>query len=114
MDVIRERKMNDFEINSVNEKWKKEDQKIENDKKENVQSTSQAFLVLIFVFITSVFSLLMVYYRFPELESDEIQYMKLPQNIDDAKNLGKVLSHYKDRYFFTVLGGYFVMYILYP
>ncbi|XP_023223260.1 transmembrane protein 41B-like [Centruroides sculpturatus] len=81
------------------------------DKKENVQSTSQAFLVLIFVFITSVFSLLMVYYRFPELESDEIQYMKLPQNIDDAKNLGKVLSHYKDRYFFTVLGGYFVMYI---
>ncbi|XP_067128224.1 transmembrane protein 41B [Centruroides vittatus] len=111
MDVIRERKMNDLEINSVNEKWKKEDRKIENDKKENVQSTSQAFLVLIFVFVTSVLSLLMVYYRFPELESDEIQYMKLPQNIDDAKNLGKVLSHYKDRYFFTVLGGYFVMYI---
>jgi len=46
--------------------------------------------------------------------SDEIQYIKLPRDIDDAKNLGEVLSRYTDRYFYEVVGGYLVTYILYP
>lgn len=38
--------------------------------------------------------------------------MKLPRNIDDAKNLGLILSRYTDRYYFTVLIGILVTYIL--
>lgn len=45
---------------------------------------------------------------------DEYQYMTLPRDIEDAKNLGRVLSHYKERYFVEVLAGVFVTYILYP
>ena len=44
----------------------------------------------------------------------EKQYITLPKNIEDAKNLGKVLSRYKDKYYSLVLGGYFITYILYP
>lgn len=39
---------------------------------------------------------------------------KLPRDIDDAKELGRVLSKYKDTHFFTVLGGVIVTYVLYP
>lgn len=45
---------------------------------------------------------------------DEQQYIKLPRDIEDAKNLGKVLSRYKEKYYYQVLGGYFIVYILYP
>jgi len=45
---------------------------------------------------------------------DEKQYMKLPFHIEDAKNLGKLLERYKDLYYFQVLAGLFITYILYP
>ena len=44
----------------------------------------------------------------------EKQYITLPKNIEDAKNLGKVLSRYKDLYYYQVFSGYFITYILYP
>ncbi len=40
-----------------------------------------------------------------------MQHVKFPKTIDDAKQLGIVLSRYKDRYFFQVLGGVFVTYL---
>lgn len=40
--------------------------------------------------------------------------MTLPWDIEGAKKLGIVLDRYKDRYFFEVLSGVFVTYILYP
>lgn len=40
--------------------------------------------------------------------------MKLPFHIEDAKNLGKLLERYKDLYYYQVLTGVFVTYILYP
>jgi hypothetical protein len=48
------------------------------------------------------------------IRRDEKQHIKLPRDIDDAKNLGKVLYRYKDKYYFEVLTGVFVSYILYP
>ncbi|KAJ8298807.1 hypothetical protein KUTeg_022867 [Tegillarca granosa] len=56
-------------------------------------------------------ALAVVYFNFPNLEQDEQQYIKLPRDIEDAKNLGKVLSRYKDKYYYQVLGGYFIIYI---
>ena len=40
--------------------------------------------------------------------------IKLPRDIEDAKNLGRVLSHYKERYYQQVILAIFVIYILYP
>lgn len=59
-------------------------------------------------------SLLIIYGYSPKLESSEIKHMKLPKNMEEAKNLGKLLSRYKDKYYYVVLGGYFASYILYP
>lgn len=35
----------------------------------------------------------------------------MPRNIEDAKSLGLVLDRYKDKYFYEVLGGVFIVYI---
>ena len=43
--------------------------------------------------------------------SDEAVYVKFPKTIEDAKNLGLVLSRYKDKYYIEVLGGVFVTYL---
>lgn len=74
-------------------------------------STRKALVVLGTVFVTSVLTLLVIYTKFPKLEKDEYQYFKLPRDIDDAKNLGKVLSRYKDKFFYEVLGGVLIAYI---
>jgi hypothetical protein len=43
-----------------------------------------------------------------------MQHVKIPWDIEDAKQLGRVLDRYKDRYFFEVLLALVVSYILYP
>ncbi|PRD30182.1 UNVERIFIED_CONTAM: tmem41b [Trichonephila clavipes] len=69
--------------------------------KKSPQSTSKAIFILVGIFVLSVSGLLYLYSCFPDLEENESQYMKLPMDIEDAKNLGKVLAHYKERYYFT-------------
>lgn len=46
--------------------------------------------------------------------SEEKQYVKLPWDIEDARNLGRVLARYKEKYYFEVFSGVCVTYILYP
>lgn len=50
----------------------------------------------------------------PLICRSEKVHVKLPRTMEDAKRMGLVLSRYKDRFFFQVLGGVFVVYILYP
>jgi len=45
---------------------------------------------------------------------EEKRYVKVPQNIEDAKKLGAVLSRYKEQYYHQVLIAYFTSYVLYP
>lgn len=40
--------------------------------------------------------------------------MKIPRDIQDAKMLAKVLDRYKDMYYFEVMFGVVVAYVLYP
>ncbi|GIX74448.1 transmembrane protein 41B [Caerostris darwini] len=75
------------------------------------QSTRKAIAILIGIFTISVLGLFYLYKCFPDLEEHEAQYMKLPMDIEDAKNLGKVLARYKEKYYFTVLLAYFMTYI---
>ena len=46
--------------------------------------------------------------------SDEMEKIKIPKDMDDAKALGTVLSKYKDTYYSQVLVAYFATYVLYP
>ena len=41
----------------------------------------------------------------------ESEHIKFPKDIDDAKQLGLVLSRYKEKYYPEVLGGVFVTYL---
>lgn len=46
--------------------------------------------------------------------SDEMEKIKIPKDMEDAKALGTVLSKYKDTYYTQVLVAYFATYVLYP
>lgn len=46
--------------------------------------------------------------------SDEMEKIKIPKDMEDAKALGIVLSKYKDTYYTQVLVAYFATYVLYP
>jgi len=74
-------------------------------------STKTALGLLVVIFLASGLALFAVYYSFPHLEQDEAQFVKFPKTIEDAKQLGIVLSKYKDRYYAQVLGGVFVTYL---
>lgn len=73
--------------------------------------TTRSFILLLAIFLTALCLLGLVYLNFPNLTQDEKQYMKLPRDIEDAKNLGMVLSRYTDKYYAQVISGYFVTYI---
>lgn len=75
------------------------------------QVHKRAVFVLLAVFGCSACCLGLVYYNFPKLDPSERGHLKLPKNMDDAKNLGLILSRYSDRYFFTVLIGILVTFI---
>ncbi|XP_069134060.1 transmembrane protein 41B-like isoform X2 [Argopecten irradians] len=74
-------------------------------------SSTRSFIILGFIFFASILTLGIVYLKFPNLAEDEKQYIKLPRDIDDAKNLGKVLSRYKEDHYYQVLGAYFIVYV---
>ncbi|XP_053976492.1 transmembrane protein 41B [Hylaeus anthracinus] len=82
-----------------------------NDDSSKQTSTKQAIVTVAVIFITSLSAMFYVYTSFPELAENERQHLKLPLHIEDAKNLGKLLSRYKDLYYFQVLAGLFLTYI---
>ncbi|GFR61029.1 transmembrane protein 41B [Elysia marginata] len=74
-------------------------------------STRRSLAILALVFLAALGALLLVYSSFPKLEESEKQYVKVPRDIEDAKNLGRLLSRYKDKYCVEVFMGYFVIFI---
>ena len=43
-----------------------------------------------------------------------MSHLRFPRSIDSAKELGRLLSKYKDTHYFTVLGSVITTYVLYP
>jgi len=78
---------------------------------QHMGSSRRAIIMLVVIFGFSTLALGLVYYNFPKLDPAEKGYFKIPKNMDDAKNLGRILSRYSDRYYFTVLIGILVTYI---
>uniref|UniRef100_A0A3B5LUQ7 Transmembrane protein 41B n=1 Tax=Xiphophorus couchianus TaxID=32473 RepID=A0A3B5LUQ7_9TELE len=74
-------------------------------------STRMSLLILASIFACSASVMYLVYRNFPELQDDEMEKIKIPKDMDDAKALGTVLSKYKDTYYTQVLVAYFATYI---
>ena len=56
-----------------------------------------------------------IFYTFPFWHcSNDMSRLRFPRSLDAAKDLGRLLSKYKDTHYFTVLGGVTATYILYP
>lgn len=64
------------------------------------------------MFVWNIFDLR--FFFIPFFCSDEMEKIKIPKDMDDAKALGTVLSKYKDTYYTQVLVAYFATYVLYP
>ncbi|CAH2325533.1 transmembrane 41B [Pelobates cultripes] len=74
-------------------------------------STRTSLLILVSIFLSAAFVMFLVYKNFPQLNEEELEMIKVPRDMDDAKALGKVLSKYKDTFYVEVLLAYFVTYI---
>lgn len=74
-------------------------------------SARMSLLILVFIFTCSASFMYLVYRNFPELSEDEMEKIKIPKDMDDAKALGTVLSKYKDTYYTQVLVAYFATYV---
>lgn len=74
-------------------------------------STRMSLLILVSIFACSASVMYLVYRNFPELPDDEMEKIKIPKDMDDAKALGTVLSKYKDTYYSQVLVAYFATYV---
>ncbi|EFA02435.2 Transmembrane protein 41 homolog-like Protein [Tribolium castaneum] len=58
----------------------------------NSLSTRTALISVFIIFVSSLFALFLVYKTFPQVTEEERQHIKLPWNIEDAKQLGIVLN----------------------
>ncbi|CAG9091076.1 unnamed protein product [Plutella xylostella] len=74
-------------------------------------STSRSLFIVVLIFLTSLLALGLLYRQFPDLEEHEAKFIKLPWNLEEAKQLGLVLDRYKEKYFYEVLSGVFLVYI---
>lgn len=79
----------------------------------NEEITNQkSLIVLASIFLTSLLAMLYIYNFFPQLEESEKKHVKIPFDIEDAKQLGLVLNRYKDLYYFQVMCGICLVYLL--
>ncbi|XP_054269044.1 transmembrane protein 41B-like isoform X1 [Macrosteles quadrilineatus] len=74
-------------------------------------STRTAVLIITAIFLSSILTLTYIYFSFPELEPEERKYIKLPWDVEEAKQLGRVLEKHKDRNYYEVLAAVVVTYI---
>lgn len=74
-------------------------------------STRYATLSVLLIFLSSLTALYIVYRTFPQITIEEQKHIKIPWNIEDAKNLGLVLNRYKGDHYYHVMSGVFLTYI---
>lgn len=68
--------------------------------------------ILAGVFLSFGGALAVLYSQMPELADDERAHFKYPRNLEDAKQLGRLLSRYKEAHHTTVLLGVTLTYIV--
>lgn len=80
------------------------------DVKDN-DDTKESFLLIFLLFLAAVGIMLFVYLRFPNMSRLDQEKLKLPTSLEDAKDLGKVLSSYKEEYYLYVLLAFATIYV---
>lgn len=73
--------------------------------------TGTAIVLLLLIFLSSGLAMLAVCYTLPQMSPDDASHLKFPRTLEDAKQLGQVLSRYKEQYFPQVFGGFLCTYI---
>lgn len=79
-----------------------------------IEETSSQYgpgVILLVIFVLSLAIMALVFYNFPELSDEDASQLKLPRSLDDAKDLGRLLSKYKDTHYYTVLGAVVITYV---
>jgi hypothetical protein len=84
------------------------------DHKHNEHNRWRSIGIFIAIFSGGLLVMVAVFSQFPDIEKDHWDYIKLPRSLDDAKDLGRVLSHYRESHYFSVLLVLVCTYILYP
>lgn len=74
--------------------------------------SKKAGLVLLLIFITSLIALIIIYRNFPKLDQNEREKIRVPKNLNDAKELASVLSRYREKYYGSVFCGILLAYVL--
>jgi len=75
------------------------------------ENTMPAILMIFAIFSVSFTAMMFLYFKAPTLSEHDAQMIKLPKNLDDAKNLGRVLSAYTDEYYPHVLIAYTLTFV---
>jgi len=73
--------------------------------------TGTAVGLLLLIFLSSALVMVLVWTTFPEIDKEDEEHMKFPRDIEDAKELGNVLSRYKEQYYAQVFAGFLCTYI---
>lgn len=73
--------------------------------------TRTAVGLLLLIFISSGLVMVLVWTTFPEVNIEDKKHLKFPSDIEDAKELGNVLSRYKEQYYAQVFAGFLCTYV---
>jgi uncharacterized membrane protein YdjX (TVP38/TMEM64 family) len=68
-------------------------------------------ILAILIFLAAIGAIIFVFATFPPFTAEQKQRLKLPSNIEDVKVIGEIMSEYKDKYYFTVLLGFSLVYL---
>ena len=71
--------------------------------------TKTAVFLLLLIFCSSLLAMGLVWKTFPDMDEQDQRSIKFPKTLDDAKELGAVLSRYKDQYFAQVTFYYYML-----
>ncbi|XP_067941289.1 transmembrane protein 41 homolog [Watersipora subatra] len=77
----------------------------------NTVSKRSSLALLCVTFLTALAILYITYSYFPKLHEEEKVHMKLPRNMEDARQLGLVLTKHKTQYYLQVLSAFSITYI---
>lgn len=77
----------------------------------SVRSTRVNIIILLALFAVSLMIMAFIFWNFPELSEDDVSRLRFPRSLDAAKDLGRLLSKYKDTHYFTVLGAVTITYV---
>ena len=74
-------------------------------------NTLFSIFMIFCIFTVAFMGMTFLFLKSPKLSVEDSMKIKLPKNLDDAKELGRVISNYKDDYFIQVIVAFVLTYI---